>query len=624
MLRPPPRIFLLLAMLLPSCGVDAAVVANTGESPPEPKESAEPPAAEEESAAPADGEEPVGPGGIVADLRADNNRDGKISFDDPADNSGEETWGKDHGAVFLANIDDDEDKCPKTGNDVDLPKCNDAADDVLNGPDDALDLARLKTKPWPEAPTDAKGTVSFTNAQLVRLFRVKGTSFAAIESGAALSAADVKGGVELAIEAKDIVRDRAVWDGYVDVTFKVTADGKSASDVVRMRVSPLMTYHHVSPAEQTWVSTNSYPGNAAMRADLAEALTAAGLPPVTGIATSDPWNQDYFETAFMSMPGPGGKQHAIRVNMRSANNSFGGQGVTSANPLRAAGRAVFTTMRGKDSAGLQEFDPTRNGKNDTLNSFGNFETIPPYSHNGKSYPMGRVLRGSIPTYAVDKRFQGMIDAQLLQPAIFVDTSWLAVSHIDETVSFVKASTPRRWKMLVNDATMAKNMLVQQSNAGKGSVPMFVGKYWDQSSPAQVTIDGVLADDDVMSASAEAAVEIDAQVAKIKAETGLTDNEIVRIPFLHMTTGGYSIAFQPGMVNGIYVTDADFIAPDPHGPIINGKDIFKVAMEQALAPLAIKVHFAEDWDGYHRNLGEVHCGTNATRQIPVAKWWESGL
>ncbi|MBX3214179.1 MAG: hypothetical protein KF850_19245 [Labilithrix sp.] len=25
----------------------------------------------------------------------------------------------------------------------------------------------------------------------------------------------------------------------------------------------------------------------------------------------------------------------------------------------------------------------------------------------------------------------------------------------------------------------------------------------------------------------------------------------------------------------------------------------------------------------RNLGEVHCGTNATRRVPTTKWWESG-
>ena len=217
----------------------------------------------------------------------------------------------------------------------------------------------------------------------------------------------------------------------------------------------------------------------------------------------------------------------------------------------------------------------------------------------------------------------MIEAQRVQPPIYVDTSWLLVAHIDETISFVKANTPRGWVMLVNDAALARSMLVQQSNAGRGNVPMHVGKYWSDGASARATIDQVLADPDVMGSSAEAVHEVDAQVAKIKAETGLTDAEIVRIPFLHMSIDGHSIAYQPGMVNGLYMADGHFVAPDPHGPVINGKDIFKTSMQSALALLGVTVHFAEDWDTYHRNMGEVHCGTNSTRRIPTAKWWESG-
>ena len=36
-----------------------------------------------------------------------------------------------------------------------------------------------------------------------------------------------------------------------------------------------------------------------------------------------------------------------------------------------------------------------------------------------------------------------------------------------------------------------------------------------------------------------------------------------------------------------------------------------------------VDWIEDWDEYHLGIGEVHCGTNATRKIPEARWWESG-
>jgi protein-arginine deiminase len=565
------------------------------------------------------------------DLRADTNRDGVISFDDVAsggDDIGEDVWDAKHGAVFLANIDDDEEKCPSSGDDVDLPKCNDAADEVVNGPDDALDLARLQTKPWADAPDGATGTITTTASNRVRLFKVSGTTFTVLAADAKLTAAELRAGVELAIEAKDIVRDTAVWDGFVDVTFSVDgAAGTSGTaptettDKVRMRVAPLLTSHHLSETVGTYVTQLNSAGSQATRADLATAATAAGVPAPKGILVQDQWTQDFFEPAFMTMPGPNGTQHAMRVNLRSANESNPG---SSNNPLRLAGKVVFTQLRGKDVAGVQQFDAARNGQFDTLNSFGNFETIPPYTNGGESFPLGRVLRGNIASYHPDNSFLKMIESQKVQQPLYIDTSWLVVGHVDETLSFIRTtSSPRGWVMLVNDPTLAKTMLEQQSTAGNGAVPMFVGKSWSGSQTAQITIDQVLADTDVMTASAEAATQIDGQLATIKAATGLTDAEIIRIPYLHMPYSQGSIAFQPGMVNGLYIAPGHFVAPDPHGPDIAGVDPFKAIMEQRLAPFGVTVHWAEDWDLYHRNLGEVHCGTNSTRQIPDSKWWESG-
>jgi protein-arginine deiminase len=229
----------------------------------------------------------------------------------------------------------------------------------------------------------------------------------------------------------------------------------------------------------------------------------------------------------------------------------------------------------------------------------------------------------------DKTLEKLLEAQGQQPPIYIDTSWLLVGHVDETLSFVKAATPRGWKVLVNDARLAKKMLEDQVAAGNGAVTMFQGKNWEDEQnaaihpPAEISISAVLANTDVMQASAEAAVEVDAQLAVLKKELGLADDEIISVPFLHHTVDGGSAAYQPGLVNGISISDTHFGAPDPHGPIINGKDIFKDAFTQALAPLGITVDYIEDWDEYHVGVGEVHCGTNSSRAIPDAKWWESG-
>jgi len=63
---------------------------------------------------------------------------------------------------------------------------------------------------------------------------------------------------------------------------------------------------------------------------------------------------------------------------------------------------VFTVFRGKDVAGIQQFNPTHNLDMDSLNSNGNLETIPPYSNGGIDYPLGRLFRGSIPTFIPTK------------------------------------------------------------------------------------------------------------------------------------------------------------------------------------------------------------------------------
>jgi protein-arginine deiminase len=551
----------------------------------------------------------------VVDLRADVNRNGTIDMADPTEDASEATWSASAGAIFLANIDDDDLSCSTTGTDSQLASCNDATNNTIDGSDDLLDLARLKTAPWSSAPAGASGwlTLSSPGASYVRLFKKSGTSFAEYLPGTKVSLTELKSGVEFAIEGKDFVRDDAVWDGFVDVTWNV--DGASVTggtDKVRMRVAPVLFHHHNQKATTYYVTSLNSQGSIDFRADLADAATAAGVPEKK-LFVSDQWTEDFFETAYMTMPKVGG-QHVIHVNFRSPNYT---------GSLRAAGKVVFTVLRGKDVAGAVEYDPGHPDGMDTLNSFGNLETIPPYTLGGQSWPMGRVLRGSHPQFYPDEDFDAMVNGQKVQSSVYIDTAWLLVAHVDETLSFIKANTPRGWVMPIADPALAKSMLQTEKNNGNGSKQMFVGKYWSDGSPAAVSITSVLADTDVMNESAWAATQIAAQLGQLKTATGITDAELVKVPFLLMQASGYSVAFQPGTVNLLVLDAAHIASPDPHGPVIGGVDIFEKQMVDAFAPFGVTVHFIEDWDLYHRLDGEVHCGTNATRAIPSAKWWESG-
>lgn len=570
------------------------------------------------------------------DLRADVNRNGTVDLDDPTEDEGEDTWSAGRGAVFLANLDDDQDACEfslsaTTPDDV-LAQCHDAIDAEVNGEEDLADLARLRTVPWPDAPDHAMGLVSVEGpaSRKVRLFRKTPMGFLSqrLPGLVPLRADELRRGVELAIEGRDIVRDPAEWDGYVDVTLTITAGDlrdQRFKDTVRMRVAPVVLFHHLLPARNVYVSRLPEDQDQALfRRGLGGALSEASRPMVLSeFATDDLWTQDYFEPAYMAMPAPGGGQHFMQVNLRAANVFEPG---SKSLPLRAAGRIVYW-LRGPDQAAVQQYQHGMTYESQTLNSFGNTEVIPPYALGGVRYPMGRLLRGrgpdSRPDYQPDPSFTRMLEAQAVQPPVYVDTSWLAVSHVDETVSFLPAATPRGWIALVADPALARRMLLDLQARGHGDAKLFAGLSWGLDRPAEMTVSQVLDTPGVMNASALAALEIDSQLAILKEETGLTDAEVIRVPFLFQELPDGVGAYQPATVNLLVVANDQVIAPEPHGPLVDGKDPFKTHLEEALAPYGIRVDWADGWSPYHIGGGEVHCATNSARELPQAKWWEGG-
>ncbi len=561
-------------------------------------------------------------GGPIVDLRADVNRNGTVDLADPTEDASEETWDGAHGAIVLANIDDDDSSCSKSGTDAQLAACNDASNTTIDGANDLLDLARLKTVPWPSAPANATGAISVDTgaSKRVRMFKKSGSSFSVYTSGTALTSAELQAGVELGIEALDIVRDDTVWDGHVDVTLTVNpGSGSPVSDTVRMRVAPVLFRHHLDAPDVIYATALNESASTQFRADLSAAMTASGItkPLATFVNVQDQWTQDFFETAYMAMPASGGRQ-VIHVNFRSSNYT--------GKSLRSAGRVVFTALRGPDVAGAVQYDPAHNDNMDSLNSFGNLETIPPYG----AFNMGRVVRGSASSFYPDPSFDRMIQAQGIdsgnasgiQDLVEIDTSFLLVGHIDETVSFTKSSQGTHgWEVLVADTTQGWNLLRGQCpnpTAPACKTTIFAGTGW------QTTIGAVVNDTDIANANAWAVTEIDSQREQLKQATGIVDADFVSIPAVWWTQSNYLVAFVPGIVNGISLGDGHHGPPDPYGPVIGGQDIFVAATAGALTPIGVTAHWIEDWDLYHELDGEVHCGSNTKRVVPTnVAWWESG-
>ena len=601
------------------------------------------------------------------DLRADVNRDGRVDVAGTTDNAGEDAWSAARGAVLLPNVDDDTKRCAVRGPggrplpDAQLAACNDASDTKVNGSEDAADLARIRALPMANLPAGATGSVSVvTGGRKSRVFVKRPTGWTHVTATTRLTAAELRSGVEFGVEATDVIRDSAVWDGRTVVRLTVTAGGRRSSDDVTLRTAPLLTQHHLQNAQQLMVTRVPGRDDYARRQQafvkgLAAEVRAAGIdkPLLTFDAYGDVWAQDFVEPGYVSMTGPGGRRQVIRVMLRSAQ------------PDREAGRELFEKLRGK-GVGVVQAAGVRDTEEWTLNSMGNLETVPPYSHGGRSFPAGRIIMGerkdsgSKPAAAM----RTLLKSQGFQDPLLLDTSWLHVGHVDEFVQFLPADTPRGWRIGIADPEAGLRLLREAQAAGHGATRMFSVPGSAGTPAPKETVDQALASPWLVKDNTLAAERIAANLEVLKRETGVTDAEVVRVPALY-TRGAeqgergdrvprlsrmgagevpdavsrygqqevvgdrkrdaapgtvMTSAYVPGAVNGIVLGRNRYLAPRQWGPVIGGRDVFTAAVNAAYARAGMKVSYLDDWYTYHLGQGEVHCGTNTLRDASAA-WWK---
>ncbi|CCK31797.1 hypothetical protein BN159_7418 [Streptomyces davaonensis JCM 4913] len=606
---------------------------------------------------------------LSVDLRADVDRDGQVDLSGDTDTAGEDTWSVGRGAVFLPNIDDDSKRCPTAGpggrplSDAKLVGCNDATDQKVNGRADAADLARVRSVPMRNLPSDAKGSVKVTKgAAQSRVFVKQDGAWKLVTSQTRLKRAELRAGVEFGVEGKDVIRDSAKWDGRVSIRLRVTSSSGTASDTVTLRAAPLLTHHALQNTQQLLVT--KVPGNEpwakrqrAFVKNLEKEAKAAGItkPPATFEKYGDIWAQDFVEPAYLNMTGPDGRQRTMRVMLRSAQD-------------RPAGRELYEKLRGPNVGVVQAKGRDMQGW-ETLNSFGNLETIPPYTHNGRSFPAGRNIMGERKDGSgvrPSKEIRTLLKSQGLQDPLLLDTSWLHVGHVDEFVQFLPADTPRGWRIGIADPQAGLQLLRDAQRDGHGAKKMFSVPGFDGTLSPEETIDEALASRYLVSDNEMAAKKITANLEILKRETGVTDEEIVRVPALYTrgivgdteeTTrmpllrrlGGSgdpeaarkygqqqlaerapsaappaptvsTSAYVPGAVNGILLSRDRYLAPRQWGPVIGGKDIFTEAVTAAYTRAGMKVSYVDDWYTYHLGMGEIHCGTNTLRDASGA-WWK---
>jgi protein-arginine deiminase len=569
---------------------------------------------------------------IKADIRADSNRDGRVDLQGSSDVISKTQWTERSGAIFLPNIGDTDRRCSKKAlsgpalSNEKLDKCNDASDNTQRAPQY---LAPLKTVPITIVSKNAKGSVTVpdvTQRKFVRIFQKQGKNWVFIDDKHTFSQKELKTGLELGIDARNTRRPK-VWDGRVTVHFNAQDGDVKSADTVMLRVAPVLTHHHLQKVEQV-LAVQGNKTDSPYLVDFTNTLNsiakAAGLKKDLYLfnASDDIWAQDFVEPGYASMPGPKGTV-SIRIMIRCPQDE------------RVAGRQLFEYYRKAGVGAVQHLG----GKRDEINSGGNIEAIPPYTFKGKSWPAGRVILGNHGKQR--HHILPYLEAQESQNPLLLDTAWLSIGHVDEFLQFLPAKNKRGWVAVIDDPLAAIMLLQETRKAGHGFLPAISRKNDTSSGPGDCggfgcgpipvnspTIAQLLADKKLMRLNEKCAQRIEGNIKIIKKEVGLTDQDIVRIPALFKNSdfsdGDDSrlqvAAFFPGVVNNLVLTGYNTcVAPNPWGPVVEGKDILAETISKKYAKIGMRVKFIDDWNTHHNFGGEVHCGSNSIRDM-AAKWW----
>jgi protein-arginine deiminase len=481
--------------------------------------------------------------------------------------------------------------------DRELAACNDAADEVVNGPRDELDLTKLHL--W-----------SSTGGEIVvpantHVF-IKRASWEILHSGDKLSADELRHGVQLGLEGTDVVRDSAVWDGRVTVRF-----GNAA---VTLKEAPLITQNDTQPVQQVFAADRSKTSP-----DFDKALSDA-VPGLRKLDLGyDKWAQDIMEPMYETRDG-----HGMRVLLTSVDSMH-----------RESARAAWTQLAGPDVAAIHVEHAYTAGEKEGYNSLGNLETIPPTPGR----PYGQIIVGGQPAPEV----MTLLRSQGVQDPLALDSSWLDVGHVDEFVQFVPGG-PHGWRALVADPRAGMQILRDSARPDQimhGNLPPLEwpdNLYVDQRKTGEF-----LADKQFAATNERAATAIDGAISLLH-KAGVTD--IVRVPVLYtykdliayymlkqqvdQTPPGpehdklqqqldavtTSVAEIPNAVNGLSLNNGAYLTPKSYGPVVNGKDVFQDAVNKVLTGIGLHPRLVDDFLSLHMEAGELHCGTNTFRKVPI--------
>lgn len=387
----------------------------------------------------------------------DTNRDGAI---DEKDTAGLTDWAwKGSGAFFIANTDDDDENGEV-----------DASDEVVNGPSDEADLARIAIEVLPELLAKAaEVSVSVVmGAERLHLFE-KGESGWTLVNGAL---SKVAARLELGMEATQFADED--WDGLtvIKVDLLDAASAPLASQQVQMRVAPWIMLPNSAKTELLYTSSET----SALTADLNQVLTSKGLPAAQASSpgSQDIWFQDTMEIGYTQLPGSPPLHVVMEAQRPNASDD------------------VAATLLAPDFGFISIGSPREpsDGEDHWMDWMGNLEV----SHPVPGHPLGRIYYGYSSRTTFHPTIVKFLEAQEVQKPFKINTEWLIIQHVDEVMNFVPDQEGKAKMYIVAPAT-ANEVLGSGYDAGNQQIQQY----------------------------------IDETIAITKTELGLSDSDILLLP-----------------------------------------------------------------------------------------------
>jgi hypothetical protein len=397
---------------------------------------------------------------------------------------------------------------------------------------------------------------------------------------------------------------QAAWPREFTVVLSTKAE-RTWNVRVPFRVAPYIIPSALEPVEELLIVSLPLTADSVRSVAAFAAKSGLKLDALEANLPCDQWMQDAIEPGVFAFPTAVGPEQARAALAGIRKES-----------RRSAARLDYQVARRLRRQGVVTVVPGLARKQSRwIDWYGNLEATPPYTdRQGHRFPYGRLITGKQGELTMHPDVMRFLEAQGVQwPPIVVDTSWLAIGHVDEVVNFVPAKSRAGFKVLLPSPKAARELLDSLVAQGMDEVSVFAGTE-DEITVVKLRMT-------VAGASENLAIDdaVERIRTQLKTELNLDDADFVMVPALFRR----GMAVIPNPVNSL-VVNGHLLVPQPRGPRQDEKDRFEVAIRESLAGCDVRLVFIDTWQAYHSSGGEIHCGTNAFRRLRDPAWWTRGF